>query len=402
MVLYLYFLRNFFKQLLYIIIFNIFSLFTYYFNNKLKSFLLFTQNTFEKINITKMEINFENCANYCGWVKKKASKVMVGWQKRFFRIIGGKVILYSEKENDNNPKGQIMISAINQAVAIDKNQFQLALGNKCFHLKTKEPEKRDEWVKVINFLVEYNAKKQKEAPKLEDEALGDNIKGKSNKINTLDKGTLDLIRNAGFGASEDMMLNDKLIKAKGIDKLINISKQEIKSRIYSGFLYKHHKTHDYFQKRWFFLISSRPLKDKLYEKDEMSLDENKYKKEWIKFDQLFYFKYENEKEPSGPIDGLDLSLSHKIECSDKEGKYYLILDVEDRVFEFYSEIKGDRDLWFEALKNSRRTAKEIKNSIKKHPRNIQRLESILEEGQNKLLEELEKEKMKTIGDYKEM
>ena len=78
------------------------------------------------------------------------------------------------------------------------------------------------------------------------------------------------------------------------------------------------------------------------------------------------------------------------------------MDVEDRVFEFYSEIKGDRDLWFEALKNSRRTAKEIKNSIKKHPRNIQRLANILEEGQNKLLEELEKEKMKTIGDYKEM
>ena len=109
-----------------------------------------------------MEINFENCSNYSGWVKKKASKVMVGWQKRFFRIIQGKVILYSEKEDDDNPKGQIMISAINQAVAIDKNQFQLTLGTKCFHLKTKEPEKRDEWVKVINFLVEYNAQNKKQ------------------------------------------------------------------------------------------------------------------------------------------------------------------------------------------------------------------------------------------------
>ena len=96
-------------------------------------------------NLTSiMELNFENCSNYSGWVKKKASKVMVGWQKRFFRIIQGKVILYSEKEDDDNPKGQIMISAINQAVAIDKNQFQLTLGTKCFHLKTKEPEKRDE------------------------------------------------------------------------------------------------------------------------------------------------------------------------------------------------------------------------------------------------------------------
>ena len=351
-----------------------------------------------------MEINFENCSNYSGRVKKKASKVMVGWQKRFFRIIQGKVILYSEKEDDDNPKGQIMISAINQAVAIDKNQFQLTLGTKCFHLKTKEPEKRDEWVKVINFLVEYNAqnKKQKEGSKLEDEVPVEGSKGKSNKINSLDKGTLDLIRNAGFGASEDMKLNDKLIKSKGIDLIINVSKPEIKSRIYSGFLYKHHKAHDYFQKRWFFLISSRPLKDKLYEKDDMSLEPSRYQKDWIKFDKLFYFKYEKEKEPSGPIDGLDLSLSHKIETVDKEGKYYLILDVEDRVFEFYSEIKGDRDLWFEALKNSRRTAKEIKASVKGNPRNVQRLCNILEEGQNKLIDELEKEKLKTIGDYKEM
>ena len=199
-----------------------------------------------------------------------------------------------------------------------------------------------------------------------------------------------------------MKLNDKLIKSKGIDLIINVSKPEIKSRIYSGFLYKHHKTHDYFQKRWFFLISSRPLKDKLYEKDDMSLEPSRYQKDWIKFDKLFYFKYEKEKEPSGPIDGLDLSLSHKIETVDKEGRYYLILDVEDRVFEFYSEIKGDRDLWFEALKNSRRTAKEIKASVKGNPRNVQRLCNILEEGQNKLIDELEKEKLKTIGDYKEM
>ena len=52
-------------------------------------------------------------------------------------------------------------------------------------------------------------------------------KGKSNKINSLDKGTLDLIRNAGFGASEDMKLNDKLIKSKGIDLIINVSKHSL-------------------------------------------------------------------------------------------------------------------------------------------------------------------------------
>lgn len=344
-----------------------------------------------------MEINFENCSDYSGWLKKKASKIMVGWQKKFFRIIKGKVILYSDKEDDNNPKGQIMIASISRAEPIEEDKFQFSLGDKVFHLKASDTKSRDEWVNVINFLIDAKPKiptSPSKRDKKEDSS--------STRISELDKGTLDLIRNSGFSTGSDFQLNEKLLTAKGIDRMINLNNPDIRNRMYCGFLFKKHKTHDYFQKRWFFIFSTRPLRDELYEKDDVSLDMKKYNKDWLKFDQLFYFKYEKDKEASGPIDGLELGLSHKIESIDKNGKYYLILDVEDRIFEYYSEIKGDRDLWFEVLKNSRRTAKEIKASVKGHPRNVQKLSNLLDESPTKLEDELGKEKLKIVGDYKEI
>ena len=91
----------------------------------------------------------------------------------------------------------------------------------------------------------------------------------------------------------------------------------------------------------------------------------------MKFDCLFYFKYEDKDAKSESQGSLDLAKSHKIELLDKDEKYYLYLDVEDRRLELYCDSKAERDIWFEALKNSRRTAKEYQASFTKHPRNVE-------------------------------
>ena len=153
------------------------------------------------------------------------------------------------------------------------------------------------------------------------------------------------------------MLSKEILKAKGISQLINITDPKITNRIYYGFLFKKHKVHDYFQKRWFFIFSSRPLFDNHYMEDDVDLEPKK-QKEWLKFDTLFYFKYEGEEESSKSLGSLELLNSHKIELLDKDDKFYLYLDVEDRRFDFYCESKAERDIWFEVLKNARRTAKE--------------------------------------------
>jgi len=84
-------------------------------------------------------------------------------------------------------------------------------------------------------------------------------------------------------------------------------------------------------------------------------------------------------------------------------KYNLMIDMGDRKYEVQSEIKGERDLWFEYIKNSRKTAKDVKNSITKRPRNINKLCNILEaNGEEKLRKLCEDERDKIINNYKDI
>jgi hypothetical protein len=60
-------------------------------------------------------------------------------------------------------------------------------------------------------------------------------------------------------------------------------------------------------------------------------------------------------------------------------------------------------MWYEILKNSRKTAKDIKSSITKKPRNLCKILAVLEkEGIGNLRDFCEKEKEKIAGDYSEM
>lgn len=75
----------------------------------------------------------------------------------------------------------------------------------------------------------------------------------------------------------------------------------------------------------------------------------------------------------------------------------------DRKFEFLSTMKGERDKWFEALRCSRKTAREIKNSFTKNPRNVSKLSKILDtEGYDKLKLYCEKEKARYMKGFEEM
>jgi len=70
------------------------------------------------------------------------------------------------------------------------------------------------------------------------------------------------------------------------------------------------------------------------------------------------------------------------------------VDLGDRKYVFYSEIRAERDNWFECIKTAWKNSKEIKASISKMPRNLLRLQRMLEtEGigtvKNMCIEEIE-------------
>ena len=171
--------------------------------------------------------------------------------------------------------------------------------------------------------------------------------------------------------------------------------------MHHGFLYKKHKVHDYFQKRWFFIFSSRPLFDKEYIQDYFDLEPKK-QKEWIRFDTLYYFKPQNKPEFKESLGGLEMVNSHKILHFENSEKYYLNLDVGDRIYDFYCDNRFDRDEWFEVLKNSRRTAKEYFASKTKKPRNIELLNLYFQKGEKEFIKKMENEKKMIVGNYDEI
>ena len=357
------------------------------------------------------EITYEEAQKFSGYLEKKSKGLITTWQKRYFRILEGKIIVYMEKPEDIEIKGQFILDQITIPQSVESNVFKFNLESRDFIFRTKDEEEKNKWINIILLLKnKINEAREKE---FERRFSGSNISNmhnrketvrktmqKKNKLTSAGKVTAEIIRRNGFVTNKEQKLSNNLLKSKGIDKLINLKDPKVNSRIYYGFIYKKHKIHDYFQKRWFFLFSSRPLFDNYYSEDDTDLEQKK-QKDWLKFDCLFYFKYEDKEENSETLGSLELVKSHKVELLDKDDKFYLYLDVEDRRFDFYCDSKAERDIWFEVLKNSRRTAKEYQASVTKHPRNIQLLYSFFRLGERELLKKIDKEKLGIIGDYKE-
>ena len=346
-----------------------------------------------------MEISLEECKKYEGWLKKKSPKLFGGWQKRYFRILEGKLLVYSEKKESKDLKGQIPFEHISNPSSKDKTKLQFTLEGREFILDAETEENKNKWLYVISTLLKEI--KGNETNEDDEEKRIRSSTVKLNKLESMNKDSMDLLKQYGFGANDEMNISKELLSSKGISNLLNLEDPKIKCRIHYGFLFKHHKSHDYFQKRWFFIFSSRPLFDNLYNKDDVTFDDKKLK-DWLKYDTLYYFKFKNDEKESDSLGTLELKNSHKIELIDKDTKFYLSLDVEDRRYEFYSDTKGVRDTWYEVLKNSRRTAKEILMSTTKHPRNIDLLLSYYEKGEEQFKEKLDSEIKEIAGNYNEI
>ena len=301
--------------------------------------------------------------------------------------------------------------------------------DRTYHLKAKTKDLRDKWVAAIELL-----KKAKEAPQIqpvvekevqeEQEDLNDRkisveVPNNKSNIEEVDYSTksfdasmnsssvINTSTNSNNSKKKEkkekthkqyVKMNTKILGNKGINDLLSLSNPDIKKRFYSGFFKKGSKL-DLKKKKYFVcLFSSRPLRDSDYEKDDKMLDNSKLKG-WLQFDTLFFFNAEKEDEAE-PSRSLELKDCHSITCEDKDSRYYIKLEIGDENYFYYNKFQEERDLWFEVLKNSRHTAKDIANSITKRPRNMVRLINIYsKKGKEAYLEDIEAEEKKSLGNY---
>ena len=343
-----------------------------------------------------------------GYLEKKARNFFAGWQKRYFHCLEGKIIIYTESKESKQIKGYINIKKIAYIKSIDEKSFLFETDNREYLLKAENESLKNKWIETITFLMDYLSKKaSKEMNSSFDlnksaDIIDKKEKGKDDKIKKINKKTADLIRKYGYILNKEDTLSDKLIENKGINKLINVNDPKIASRIHYGFMFKKQKNRDIFNKRWFFIFSPRPLYNDDYSKDDYDLEQKK-QKDWIKFDVLYYFKYEkNEAEITSYDNKIEMVDCHKIINYEKDGSYYMNLDAGERGYLFFCDTKSERDEWFEVLKNSRKTAKEYKLSITKHPRNIDLINALFVKDIKEFNKKMQEEKNNIVGNINEI
>ena len=185
------------------------------------------------------------------------------------------------------------------------------------------------------------------------------------------------------GNKRELELANKCIVFKGIWKFLEkLDAQIVENRIYHSFLNKNRN------KFWCFIISSLPLTDYGLDTDDVNLEE-KILPSFLSFDILYFYRAENETDTSPSQENIAMSQVLGLEKRD-DSNYFLIIDLGEEKVELMFEIRGLRDKWMELLKNSRKTQKDIAVSITKKPRNLNKL--------NVMIQQHGIEALKTIAD----
>ena len=194
---------------------------------------------------------------------------------------------------------------------VDKLNFQVMFEDRAFDLRGTNEQEVQAWINNLTFLKNYynqhlpdsnTLKKDQDLDEIKTREIGLSFnKGGGHKLNNLDKDSLEILKKTGtvIEKNDDNELSRKMLAAKGIEKHFkNVPKLILESRWAFGFLGKRHKSsYEIYQKRWFFLISSRPLTDKGYENDDQILEE-KVLPSFLSFDIIYYFNAENENDTS--------------------------------------------------------------------------------------------------------
>ena len=350
--------------------------------------------------------NTHNYNFYEGFLEKKARNKLLGFQKRYFRCLEGKIIIYTEKKESRQINGQIEIKLITSIKSIDSKTFLIECDNIEFLLKAKSEQIKNKWIEIINKLMENINKNEKKENDLSfdgnkslDNIHTNKIKYK-NSLSLIDKNTANLIKKYGYIFNKDENLSNQFLERKGITRLINISEPKIKIRMHYGFMNVKEKLNNFFHRRWLFIFSSRPLYNKYHNENLPDLEQNK-QKNWLKFDTLYIFKTDkDENNIAGQFNEIELVNSHNIINYENNQKYYINLDIGDKIYNFYCEIKSERDEWFEVIKNSQKTAKQYKLSITKHPRNVDLLNILYDKDEQEFFKKIEEDKVKEIGNCK--
>ena len=331
-----------------------------------------------------VKLNLNNSPTYESYLEKKGRNIFSGWQKRYFVLLEWKLIIYTESKESKLVKGYISIKQISNIKSLEKNTFSFEAEGRTFLLRAENQDIKNNWIEKIKHSFTFVKKGSlKDNNASFDRTTVSNLifKGdEKGKINSISKKLGEITQKYEYILNKEDNTSKLLLEKFGIDKLINMNDKKILAHIHYGFMFKRQRLKETYNQRWFFLFSRSCLHNKDIN-DDYTFLEDKKQKEWLKFDTLYYFKGNEDKketENGNIIYDAEIKMEecHKIIKFEKNGKYFMNLDHKERLYEFYCDTKFERDEWFEALINSRKTSKTYKYSISKHPKNIEELYNV--------------------------
>ncbi|KAL4465713.1 hypothetical protein ABPG72_012395 [Tetrahymena utriculariae] len=346
----------------------------------------------------------EDAKNFKGWLKKKSPNFLGGWQKRYFVIAANGEKSYSlayfENEKDPKPKGHIDIAKI-QDIHYDGDRiFSIIYPERNFDLKPKTSQLRAQWSRNLMIIKKWLQKKYpnmqiplepltnsqrssivspRKSWKTFSERSLSSICVQKDKVSNLDSNNSGSESkspdSARIGSKSNLDLeidNNYLIQKCGLIDHVNPESPKYQNRILCGFLHKRSKGKvKYFMKRWFILISAKPLSSEYF--DEEILQETDLPP-WMELDTLYQFKIESKENIGKPKKGLKMSQCIEVFDKDmsksKEKGFTFSINMGDRLYHLMAETAVERIAWVSKLKTSIKTIKELNKGNLKIKKNI--------------------------------
>lgn len=159
--------------------------------------------------------------------------------------------------------------------------------------------------------------------------------------------------------------NDEILRKKGLKKnLEDIPYAILMPRMILGYLHKKGQQQtSKFQKRWFFLISSKPIFNDS-QLDEQIIEDKQLPPK-IELDTLYYYSYDGEGDTTERKGAIRMNDCHDIirdESKNPDKEYCFKINMGDRIYILAAETEFEREMWIDAMRNSIRNSKEMKNT----------------------------------------
>jgi hypothetical protein len=274
-------------------------------------------------NQSKEDKNINSKNTYKSYLELKSRNIFIGWKRGYFALLEGKTLLYTKSGEKDQVIGNISIQKISNIQSIDDKTFKIKTKEREYILRADNEETKNNWMDKIKYSITCF---KKGSPPDENSTAEEKSKfgyifrsNEFRRLKTISKKLGDIIIKHGYKLNIGDNQSQKNIEKYGINKLINFDNEKILKNIHYGYMFK--KGHETYNKRWFFIFSRGCLLN-IDNFDENPYLEEKYQKEWLKFDTLYYFKDKIALEKKENVfDGeIKMDECHRIINDNKDGK----------------------------------------------------------------------------------